>query len=96
MTVSLKLKKPIRHGDDEILMLEFREPTAKDIKNLGYPVTMKEEVDAGVIFNYTVALTNLPPSVISQISARDFVQITGIVAGFFGDSEDRRQTIFAI
>ena len=69
MTVSLKLKKPIRHGDDEILILEFREPTAKDIKNLGYPVTVKEEVDAGVIFNYTVALTNLPPSVIFQISA---------------------------
>ena len=88
MTVSFNLKKAIKHGEDEIVTLEFREPTAKDIKNLGYPVTVKEEIDAGVIFNYTVALTNLPPSVIAQISARDFVQITGVVAGFFGDSED--------
>ena len=34
-----KLTAPIKRGEDTIEVLELREPTAKDIKVLGFPIT---------------------------------------------------------
>ena len=36
--MELKLKKPIKHGEELIEVIELREPTAKDIKKFSLPI----------------------------------------------------------
>lgn len=87
--MEIKLKKPIKHGEELIEVLELREPTAKDIKKLGLPINFgKRDVNSEVIFKYVVDLAALPPSVIDQLCAADFVTCIGVVTGFFGELED--------
>lgn len=85
---TLVLKTPIRHGEEEITSVEVREPTAKDIRKIGFPFTGGTDISGQKIFDYAVELVGLPPSVIGQMSARDFTEISGIIANFFIDSGD--------
>lgn len=80
------LTKTIKHGDQELTEIELREPTAKDIRVHGLPVSSDMDVKTDVVHKYIVTLAALPPSVVDQICARDFVQLVAVVAGFFGDS----------
>ena len=82
------LTSPIKHGDDELVELELREPTAKDIRKLGFPFTVEKGIKADVVYDLVSTLSALPPSVIAQISAKDFVKLTALVVSFFTDSEE--------
>lgn len=87
--MEIKLKKPIKHGEELIEVLELREPTAKDIKKLGLPINFgAQDINSEVVFKYIVDLAALPPSVIDQLGAVDFVACMGVVTGFFGESAD--------
>ena len=62
-----KLTAPIKRGEDTIEVLELREPTAKDIKVLGFPITGEKRVDAAVVYDYIERLAAIPPSTVDQI-----------------------------
>ena len=87
--MEIKLKKPIKHGEELIEVLELREPTAKDIRKLGLPINFgKRDVNSETVFHYVVTLAALPPSVIDQLCAVDFVACIGAVTSFFGELEE--------
>lgn len=77
-----KLTVPIKRGEDTIEVLELREPTAKDIKVLGFPITGEKRVDAAVVYDYIERLAAIPPSTVDQISASDFIGLMALVLGF--------------
>ena len=84
--MEFKLTKPLQHGTETIDVLTLREPTAREIKKYGLPVNVAESsVDTNVVFQYVVELAALPPSVVDQMSARDFTEAIKVVAGFFGE-----------
>lgn len=83
------LKKPIKHGDEEISVLELREPTAKEIRLYGMPIDIATgDIRTAVVHKYVCDLAALPPSVIDQLSPSDFMKVSIEIASFFGDSED--------
>lgn len=85
---TIKLVKPIKRGEEVIDEIELREPTAKDVKNLGLPVDFTTRgVDSKKVFDYVVALAALPPSTVDQMGVKDFMQCTVEIVGFFGGSE---------
>lgn len=85
--MKLTLSKPIKHGDELVVELDLREPTAKEIKVIGLPLNVKDEdVRTEVIHKYICALAVLPPSVVDQMSAKDFIGAMGVVMNFFGES----------
>ena len=82
----ITLKKPIKHGEEVIAELELREP-AKEIKVIGLPLNVMEgDVRTEIVHKYICALAALPPSVVDQLSARDFVAAMEVVMDFFGES----------
>lgn len=83
----ITLKKPIKHGEEIITELELREPTAKEIKTIGLPLNVRDgEVRTAIVHQYVCALATLPPSVVDQLSAKDFIVAMEVVMGFFGES----------
>ena len=84
-----KLTAPIKRGEDTIEVLELREPTAKDIKVLGFPITGEKRVDAAVVYDYIERLAAIPPSTVDQISASDFIGLMALVLGFFGGAPEK-------
>ncbi|WP_417036100.1 phage tail assembly protein [Dakarella massiliensis] len=83
-----KLTAPVKRGEDTIEVLELREPTAKDIKVLGFPITGEKRVDAAVVYDYIERLAAIPPSTVDQISASDFIGLMALVLGFFGGASE--------
>ena len=84
MSKTYRLEKPIKYGDDELTELTIEEPNAGQIAELGYPFDMKSNIIPKVVLDYLTKLTALPPSTIKQLSARDFMQLSGVVVSFFG------------
>ena len=85
---SVELSKPITVGDDEIKVLDLREPTVNDITELGYPFLIKDggvAIQASVIMAYIVRLSANPPSALKTISVSDFGKLQTAIMGFFGD-----------
>lgn len=87
--MKIELRAPIKMGEEVIDAIELREPTAKDIKRLGYPFAVKDmEIKTQVVFDYIVTLAALPPSTVDQIGPKDFSDLMAAIIGFFGGSED--------
>ncbi len=90
--VSFNLTTPIKHGAEEIRALTIKAPTLKTIRKIGLPFRFggaagsEFEIDAERLARYLSELCALPPSTIDQISATDFVGITQVFSGFFGQS----------
>ena len=81
------LTKAIKRGDEEILEIELREPTAGDVMECGYPLAIGEgeaTPNAEAIGKLIARLAGLPPSSIKQMSMADFNEAMGVVLGFFG------------
>lgn len=84
-----ELTKAIKHGEEVLTSIELREPTTKDIKVYGFPIAFEtKDIKTDVIFKYVCALAALPPSVVDQICAKDFIGLTQEIALFFGGSGD--------
>lgn len=89
--VTFKLSTPIKHGSEEVKVLEIKAPTLKAIRKIGVPfrfgATGSEfEIDAERIAQYLSELCALPPSTVDQISAKDFIGLIQVFSGFFGQS----------
>ena len=86
-----KLNKAITAHDAEINELNLREPTGKDVQELGFPylLIMQDDqeavqIQAKVIGKYIVRLAGIPPSAVDTISPSDFNGLVGVMMGFFG------------
>lgn len=84
--MEITLSKPLKHGEELIEVISLREPTAKEIKKIGFPFDFaNKDVNAEAVFKFIGELAALPPSVVDQLSAKDFMVCVGAVIGFFGD-----------
>lgn len=86
--MKITLTKPIKLGEEEIRELDLREPTAGDVMECGYPLTIGEDEatpNAAVIGKLISRLAGVPPSFVKQLSMHDFQACLGVVLGFFGD-----------
>ncbi|CAM7655329.1 Phage tail assembly protein [Citrobacter portucalensis] len=68
-------------------VLEFDEPTGKDVRELGYPYQMNQDESvrllAHVVSKYIVRLAKVPQSSVDQMSPADLNAAAWLVAGFF-------------
>ncbi len=83
----LELKKPITAHGETLSVLEFDEPTGKDVRELGYPYQMNQDESvkllAHVVSKYIVRLAKVPQSSVDQMSPADLNAAAWLVAGFF-------------
>ena len=83
----LELKKPIIAHGETLSVLEFDEPTGKDVRELGYPYQMNQDESvrllAHVVSKYIVRLAKVPQSSVDQMSPADLNAAAWLVAGFF-------------
>lgn len=82
------LTRPVKHGDNEIAELDLREPTAGDVMECGYPLTIGDgeaTPNAAVVGKLVSRLAGVPPSVVKQLAVHDFQACLGVVLGFFGE-----------
>lgn len=71
----LELGHPITAHGETLSVLEFNEPTGKDVRELGYPYQMNQDesikLQAHIIAKYIVRLANVPLSTVDQMSPGD-------------------------
>ncbi|HCB3268525.1 TPA: phage tail assembly protein [Citrobacter amalonaticus] len=83
----LELNHPITAHGETLSVLEFNEPTGKDVRELGYPYQMNQDesikLQAHIIAKYIVRLANVPLSTVDQMSPSDLNAAGWLVAGFF-------------
>lgn len=83
----LELNHPITAHGETLSVLEFNEPTGKDVRELGYPYQMNQDesikLQAHIIAKYIVRLANVPLSAVDQMSPGDLNAAGWLVAGFF-------------
>ncbi|EPG4957828.1 MAG: phage tail assembly protein [Citrobacter sp.] len=83
----LELNHPITAHGESLSVLEFNEPTGKDVRELGYPYQMNQDesikLQAHIIAKYIVRLANVPLSTVDQMSPGDLNAAGWLVAGFF-------------
>jgi len=91
-SVTVKLSKPLEHGDDDITELTLRPPTVDDLADIGYPFTVSTgDGDTGIemkpkaILKYASRLAGVPPSVLKGMALSDFMKVQTEVMFFFGD-----------
>lgn len=81
MEKEYKLKNPIQFGSEIIEVLKFREPKAKDFRD------MPMEPKIGDMLNIAAKISSNPPSKIDQLSAEDMKEVLKIVGEFMGDGQ---------
>lgn len=83
----IQLTAAVRAHGEDLYVLELREPTGKDVRELGFPyVTTGDagiKLDAGVIAKYVSRLAGIPLSSVDAMSPADLNSISWDVAGFF-------------
>jgi len=83
----LELNNPVTAHGETVSVLEFTEPTGKDVRELGYPYQMNQDesikLQAHIIAKYIVKLANVPLSTVDQMSPGDLNSAGWLVAGFF-------------
>lgn len=84
---TLTLAKPITAHNEPISILEFREPTGRDVRELGYPYQLNQDDSitllAGVTAKYIVRLAGIPMSAVDEMSAADLNVASHLVSSFF-------------
>lgn len=83
----LELTHPVTAHGETISVLEFNEPSGKDVRELGYPYQMNQDesvkLQAHIIAKYIVRLANVPLSTVDQMKPVDLNSAGWLVAGFF-------------
>lgn len=71
----LELQHPVTAHGETLSVLEFNEPTGKDVRELGYPYQMNQDesikLQAHIIAKYIVRLANVPLSTVDQMKPCD-------------------------
>lgn len=83
----LTLVKAVTAHGETIGVLEFNDPTGKDVRELGYPYQMNQDesikLQAHIIAKYIVRLANVPMNTVDQMSPGDLNSAGWLIAGFF-------------
>lgn len=83
----LQLKTPVTAHGEAVHVLEFKEPTGKDVRELGYPYQMNQDesikLQAHIVAKYIVRLADVPLSTVDQMTPGDLNNAGWLVAGFF-------------
>lgn len=96
MSVTVPLSRPVKAHGDEIQEVTLREPTTKDVIELGLPTLIIPGADgqgAGVeirqpvIARYLCRLAAIPLSSVEAMTVKDFSLCTAVVMGFFGSGD---------
>ena len=89
------LSKPIQHGNSESTELTLREPTARDVNDLGLPfrldASLISEPVPAVCAKYISRLAGIPPSVVEKIALSDYTMLLYRVVAFFTPSREPLQ-----
>lgn len=84
---TLTLSKPIQAHGETVTVLTLREPTGKDVRELGYPYQLGQDdavkLLAGVTAKYLSRLADIPLSSVDTMSPADLNAAGWQVAGFF-------------
>jgi hypothetical protein len=88
------LSKPITAHGESVSELELREPTTKDVIELGLPtlIVIGDAGDSGVeirtkvVARYISRLAAIPMGSVEALALSDHATLTGVVLGFFGQS----------
>ena len=84
---TIKLTQKINVLGQDINTIELREPTTRDVRRLGMPITVATsgaaEINMDVCAKYVVALSNLTDGDIDKMSIDDFMNVAMMVVGFF-------------
>jgi Phage tail assembly chaperone proteins, E, or 41 or 14 len=86
----LELSKPIEAHGETITVINFREPTARDLLSIGNPVIFdpfqtppKITHDEGKMHLMISTLGNIPPSSVQMLTTRDWTTCAWILTPFF-------------
>ncbi|WP_318358053.1 phage tail assembly protein [Enterobacter sp.] len=83
----LQLTKPIQAHGETIHVLELRDPTGKDVRELGFPYQLNQDESvkllAHVVAKYISQLGGIPPSSVDDMSPADLNAAGWVVARFF-------------
>lgn len=94
--MELPLTTPIMAHDEEITVLELREPTTKDARQLGLPYGIDETGNyipkTELAAKYIARLAGIPSSSVDELSISDFNTAAWIVLSFFLFSAETRET----
>lgn len=93
MSAVIPLSKPVKAHGDEVSELTLREPTTKDIIELGLPTLIIPgadgqstgvEIRQPVVARYISRLAAIPMGSVEALAVKDFSLCTAAVMGFFG------------
>jgi hypothetical protein len=82
------LSKPISAHGEQVVHLDFDEPSGSDLIKIGNPVDIDYETGAvktnhALMANYIAKLANIPPSSVEQIPTSDQIGIGLRISPFF-------------
>lgn len=94
MSTVYKLSKPVTAHGELVSELTLREPVTKDVIELGMPTLIVlgdtgtgVEVRTKVVAKYISRLAAVPMGTVESLSLGDHANLTGVVMGFFGQSD---------
>ena len=98
-SIIVALSRAITAHGKELNELELREPTVKDVMELGYPYLVHGggadtavELRPQIAGKYAVRLAGIPQSSVEQLSVPDLQKVQGAVMSFFSESESEPAT----
>lgn len=101
MSITIRLYKAIKAHGDEVEEITLREPTTKDVIELGLPTLIIPSADGQsvgielrqhVIARYISRLAAIPMGSVESLSLADHSQCTAAVMGFFGQGDGEAPT----
>ncbi len=84
--VTVQLKSPVKYRGGVISEITFREPTFKDLKELGIPGTTDGATEAQAVtemMKYLVRLANIEEKAFDLVSVRDTLACVQAIVPFF-------------
>ena len=94
--LTFPLSKPIKAHGEELVELVLSEPTAKDVRELGYPFmavpgangVAEPKLYPDIGAKYIVRLAKIPMSSVDQLTPGDLFVLHSEICGFFGVGEE--------
>lgn len=87
----IKLNKSIKAHGEEVTELDLKEPTGRDVQDIGFPYLIMMngddqalQIQVKTVGKYVSKLAGIPPSSVDMLSAGDLSTLTGAVMSFFG------------
>lgn len=88
----IKLTKPITAHDESVQEIDLREPTGREIIEIGFPFlvivsdddTSAMQIQTKTVAKYISVLGKIPPSSVHELCGADISALMGVVMSFFG------------